>query len=90
MLESKDELYSIEELANRSLIERELPRLIDEHKGKYVSVSKGKILGIYGTIEEAFQAMKDMVKEGALHGYVTKIEPKKVLTLEMGMGICDV
>gem|GEM_PF-2768346 len=47
-------------------------------------------MGIYDTIEEAFQAVKDITKEGAHQGYVTKIEPKKTLTLEMGMAIYDV
>ena len=45
-----------------SLLKSELSKLIKEHKGKYIA--KGKILGIYDTIEEAFQAIKDVAKEG--------------------------
>ncbi|MGB9660269.1 MAG: hypothetical protein ACPLY9_07150 [Nitrososphaerales archaeon] len=89
-LESEEELPTMEELANKSLLESELSKLIKEHSGKYVAVAKGKILGIYDTIEKAFQAIKDIAKEGARQGYVTKIEPKKTLTLEMGMAIYDV
>jgi antitoxin component of RelBE/YafQ-DinJ toxin-antitoxin module len=89
-LESEEELPNMEETANRRLLESEFPRLMEDYEGKYVAVAKSRVLGVYDTIEEAFQAIKSIAKEGAHQGYVTKIEPKKTLTLEMGMAIYDV
>ncbi|MGQ9469614.1 MAG: hypothetical protein ACUVTD_07330 [Nitrososphaerales archaeon] len=89
-LEAEEELPTMEELANRSLLESEFSRLIEEHRGKYAAAAKGRILGVYDTVEEAFQAIKDIAREGAHQGYVTKIEPKKTLTLEMWMAIYGV
>ena len=86
-IQSKQSRESLEELANRSELEGKLPELIRRYEGKYVAVAKGRVMGTYETLEEAFQAMSELAREGAQHGYVTKIEPKKTVTIELGASV---
>jgi hypothetical protein len=72
VLEKFSEIEAETEL-NRKALQEKYDELVRDYKGKYVAVARGRILGIYETLEEAAHAVEGA---GAKQGIIEKIEPR--------------
>ena len=83
------EYLAIEEEAeaNRRVYRELEDDLLKKHEGKYVAIAKGKLLGVFENRDEALDAVKKLKPR---HAIVTKIEPKKLKIVELGMSLFEV
>ena len=66
VLEKFSEIEAEAEL-NRKALQEKYDELVRDSKGKYVAVARGRILGIYETLEEAAQAVEGAsAKQGSI------------------------
>lgn len=73
--------------ANRRIYRELEDDLLKKHKDKYVAIAKGKFLGVFESREEALDAVRRLKPR---HAIVTKIEPKKLRIIELGMSLFEV
>ncbi len=71
---------------NRKALQEKYNELVRDYKGKYVAVAKGRILGIYETLEDAAQAVEGA---GAKQGIIEKIEPRAKKEVELGWSLVE-
>jgi len=83
------ELREIDEEAklNIRLFKDMKDSLLTEHEGKYVAFAKGKLLGVFKTLEESARAIENVQARHGLIEFLTREEkPKEV---ELGWGLID-
>ncbi|MCC5998895.1 MAG: hypothetical protein LM573_07435 [Thermofilum sp.] len=85
VLEKFSEIEAEAEL-NRKALQEKYDELVKDSKGKYVAVARGKILGIYETLEEAAQAVEGA---SAKQGIIEKIEPRAKKETELGWSLVE-
>jgi hypothetical protein len=85
VLEKFSEIEAEAEL-NRKALQEKYDELVRDYKGKYVAVARGRILGIYETLEEAAQAVESA---GAKQGIIEKIEPREKKEVELGWSLVE-
>ena len=85
VLEKFSEIEAEAEL-NRKAFQEKYDELVKDSKGKYVAVAKGRILGIYETLEEAAQAVEGA---SAKQGIIEKIEPREKKEVELGWSLVE-
>jgi len=73
--------------ANRRVYRELEDYLIRNHMNKYVAIARGKLLGIFDSREEALKAIKEVKPR---HAIVTRVEPKKIRIIELGMSLFEV
>lgn len=71
---------------NRKALQEKYDELVRDYKGKYVAVARGRILGIYETLEEAAQAVEGA---SAKQGIIEKIEPREKKEVELGWSLVE-
>lgn len=49
----------MERVRNNATFRRLFPELIDEHEGKWIVISQGRMIGLYGTMIEAAHEYSD-------------------------------
>ncbi len=73
--------------ANRQVYEELIDELLEKHRNKYVAIAKGRFLGVFESREEAFNVVKKLKPR---HAIVTRVEPKKLRVIELGMSLFEV
>jgi len=85
VLEKFSEIEPETEL-NRKALQEKYDELVRDYKGKYVAVARGRILGIYETLEEAAQTVEGA---SAKQGIIEKIEPREKKEVELGWSLVE-
>jgi len=85
VLEKFSEIEAETEL-NRKALQEKYDELVRDYKGKYVAVARGRILGIYETLEEAAQTVEGA---SAKQGIIEKIEPREKKEVELGWSLVE-
>jgi len=85
VLEKFSEIEAEAEL-NRKALQEKYDELVRDYRGKYVAVARGRILGIYETLEEAAQAVEGA---SAKQGIIEKIEPREKKEVELGWSLVE-
>ena len=85
VLEKFSEIEAEAEL-NRKALQEKYDELVRDYKGKYVAVARGRILGIYETLEEAAQAVEGA---SAKQGIIEKIEPRAKKETELWWSLVE-
>ncbi len=71
---------------DNEIFEKEKQLLLKEHRGQYVAIAHGKIVGTFNSTREAYQVIS---KENAKHGIVTRIEEKPTKVVDLGWSITE-
>jgi hypothetical protein len=78
----------LEEEAHRDndVYERQESDLLAKHRGEFVAVGEGRVLGTFSRPEEAFAMVR---QAGLKHAIVTRIEKKPSKVVELGWGVME-
>ena len=60
--------------------------LLATHKGEFVVIGDGAVVGTYGRAEDAYGAVREA---GLKHAIVTRIEKKQTKQVELGWGVLE-
>jgi hypothetical protein len=71
---------------DNKVFEEERQRLLRDHKGEYVAIANGRILGTFNAIKDAYQVI---AKEKTKHGIVTRIEDSPTQIIDLGWSITE-
>jgi hypothetical protein len=66
--------------------ERQQADLLARHKGEFVAVGGGRVLGTFGNPEDAYAVVR---RAGLKHAIVTRIEERPRETVELGWGLTE-
>lgn len=61
-------------------------KLLTRHRGKYVAISGGQVLGVYRNAAQAARAVR---KAGGHHGIVTRLDETPPRTVELGWSLLE-
>ena len=71
---------------NNQAYEREEASLLARHRGEYVAVAGGKILGAFSKPKDAYVAVREA---GFKHAIITRIEEKPKKVIEVGWSLME-
>ncbi|MBI2183446.1 MAG: hypothetical protein HYU39_00650 [Thaumarchaeota archaeon] len=71
---------------NNEIYEKNEADLISKHRGKYVVVAQGTILGTFTKSKDAYAAAR---KAGVKHAIVTRLENKPMRVMELGWSVME-
>ncbi len=60
--------------------------LLAAHKGEYVAIGEGRVLGTFGKPEDAYALVR---RAGLKHAIVTRIEERPKKVVELGWGLME-
>ena len=71
---------------NNAAYERQEADLLSRHKGEFVAVGEGRILGTFSRREDAYALVR---RAGLKHAIVTRIEERPKKVVELGWGFME-
>jgi len=85
---SIDKWLQLEEDAKEDnrVFEEEKQGLLRDHRGDYVAIANGRILGTFKGQKEAYRAIS---KEKSKHGIVTRLDERPLQTIDLGSSITE-